>query len=96
MSANGPNPTDTTTIEQKLTQATFDGPGVPALLLYSHGTFRRIYAPFIHTSAFGAATSEYEDKVLGIDGDLVGSSVTRWRNYQFIPSLGPVQRQRSS
>ncbi|MCP3867070.1 MAG: hypothetical protein GY703_03055, partial [Gammaproteobacteria bacterium] len=74
MLANGPNPTDATTIEQKLTQATFDGPGVPALLLYSNNKFRHIYAPFTHTAAFGAAPSDYDDKFLGIDGDLVGFS----------------------
>ena len=74
MSANGPNPTDATTIVQRLTRATLDGPGIPALLLYSNRTFRHIYAPFLHQSAFGAATSRYDDKLLGIDGDLVGSS----------------------
>eukprot|EP00986_Skeletonema_menzelii_P006946 scaffold2627_cov142-Skeletonema_menzelii.AAC.10 len=74
--ANGTTSADPSQIKNQISNCTLRGPGFPVLLYQVNGNIRPLYIPLVHQPSLGALGSPYQDKLLALDGDLMGEADT--------------------
>ena len=72
--ANGTTSADPSQIKNQISNCTLRGPGFPVLLYQVNGNIRPFYIPLVHQPSLGALGSPYQDKLLALDGDLMGEA----------------------
>eukprot|EP00986_Skeletonema_menzelii_P020419 scaffold31134_cov1068-Skeletonema_menzelii.AAC.1 len=72
--ANGSTSSDPSQIKNQISNCTLRGPGFPGLLYQVNGDIRPLYIPLVHQPRLGALGSPYQDKLLALDGDLMGEA----------------------
>ncbi len=71
-------PSEPASIKTRVTSASLQGPGVSAILVLtanSQGRLQRIHHPHVHSPGLISTGSQYENQLIGIDGDLMGDNM---------------------
>ena len=75
---NGTNDSEPSHIRSRVSSASLQGPGVASILQLtdgSNGRLQRIFHPLIYQPGLVSTGSQYENQLIGIDGDLMGDNM---------------------